>query len=564
MKKLLNSLTFAGLLSLSTQSSGVTHDVWIEVIDSKEQVTKVLTSSKEQTFESQDFIKETQFFGKMLELVSQNENISDETKAELLLMFTDENFKQQIFSILKENLNENNFDIVIRSLLLWLLYWALFHKFKKRKFWDKSLKSTASISFLTSGLLCVMENIIPGTFTVSEIAIMWLYGFDYYQKNKKIDYTADEIDFEEIDFSEQKASYLKPFENFNEPVVYYDHSWRPLLWNKKMEFETGYSFEEILEYHDLHWDVMDLLYKWDNREKVRRYLSSLEWSWVGYKNITFTLTTKYWEEKTFLWSLILDDDGCTLRFARHLENLEEIRRKLYETEQKLLRDKLTGAFNMDALEADFKKIINNKRRKQTYIKAMFDIDNFKSINDKYWHDIWNIVLKELVIFIKSKIRESDKVYRLHGDEFVILFESDNMQEILHKITAIREEFYIHSQQFQMLEKWVWTSWWMVDILPNNSKDNSLICVHEVLKKVDEYMYAVKYFKLIAKELIQRWVITDEYNEKNWVWCPRFDSNGVFLWVDVINSESIFFLSVDDLELITQRKKELDDSQMRNS
>lgn len=564
MKKILNSFTFATLLSLSTQSSWVVHEVWIEVIDSKEQVSKVLTSSKEEKYVTQEIIQETQFFTKILDIISQNEHISDETKVEFLVMFADQDFRKQIFWALKENLSPSNIDIIVRSILLGLLYGALFHNYKKRKFGDKSLPSTASMSLLISWVLYSMENIIPWTFTFSEIAIIWLYGFDYYQKNKKVEYSPNDIDFDEIDFSEQKASYLKPFEDFNEPVVYYDKTGKPLLWNKKMEFETGYTFQEILEYYELHWDVMDLLYKWDNREKVRRYLDSLNESWVWYKNITFTMTTKFWEEKTFLWSLILDDDGCTLRFARHLENLDEIRRKLYETEQKLLRDKLTGAFNMDALEADFKKIINNKRRKQTYIKAMFDIDNFKSINDKYWHDIWNIVLKELVVFIKTKIRESDKVYRLHGDEFVILFESDNMQEILNKITKIREEFFIHSQQFQMLEKWVGTSWGMVDILANNSKDNALVCVHEILKKVDDYMYAVKYFKLISKELIERGVITEWYSEKNWVWCPKFDANGLFLWVDVINTESTFFLSVSDLELITQRKKELDDSQMRNS
>jgi GGDEF domain-containing protein len=62
-----------------------------------------------------------------------------------------------------------------------------------------------------------------------------------------------------------------------------------------------------------------------------------------------------------------------------------------------------------------------------------------------------------VNFIKSKIRAVDTVYRLHGDEFIILFESNYRDKILLKINQMRKEFF---------EKYsVGTSWGMMQIDP---------------------------------------------------------------------------------------------------
>jgi diguanylate cyclase (GGDEF)-like protein len=52
---------------------------------------------------------------------------------------------------------------------------------------------------------------------------------------------------------------------------------------------------------------------------------------------------------------------------------------------------------------------------------VFDIDDFKHYNDEYGHDVGDEVLRETVRLLKSVIRRGDRVFRIGGDEFVVVF-----------------------------------------------------------------------------------------------------------------------------------------------
>lgn len=67
---------------------------------------------------------------------------------------------------------------------------------------------------------------------------------------------------------------------------------------------------------------------------------------------------------------------------------------------------------------------------------MFDIDNFKCINDKYGHAVGDLVLIETVKAVKNVIRGSDSVVRWGGDEFVVIlqdFREDVTFALCHRI-----------------------------------------------------------------------------------------------------------------------------------
>lgn len=51
---------------------------------------------------------------------------------------------------------------------------------------------------------------------------------------------------------------------------------------------------------------------------------------------------------------------------------------------------------------------------------MIDIDNFKSINDKYGHTVGDLVLKEIAKTIKNSVKSYDEVIRYGGEEFVVI------------------------------------------------------------------------------------------------------------------------------------------------
>ena len=80
------------------------------------------------------------------------------------------------------------------------------------------------------------------------------------------------------------------------------------------------------------------------------------------------------------------------------------------------RDSLTGAFNRLALKQDFPKM---QKDHQVLSMVLVDIDHFKKINDKYGHEMGDIVLNQLIILFKTVLPD-EYVYRLGGEEFALL------------------------------------------------------------------------------------------------------------------------------------------------
>jgi diguanylate cyclase (GGDEF)-like protein len=101
-----------------------------------------------------------------------------------------------------------------------------------------------------------------------------------------------------------------------------------------------------------------------------------------------------------------------MSLERHIRGLE----RLTET------DELTGAGNRRAFErilAETLVAAGNERRLVTLM--VFDIDNFKTYNDRYGHEAGDQVLRETVDLLRSTIRRGDHVFRIGGDEFVVIF-----------------------------------------------------------------------------------------------------------------------------------------------
>jgi diguanylate cyclase (GGDEF)-like protein len=86
------------------------------------------------------------------------------------------------------------------------------------------------------------------------------------------------------------------------------------------------------------------------------------------------------------------------------------------------QDELTGAGNRRFYEVFMKKIIRQAaRQRRTLTVLVFDLDDFKRYNDEYGHDAGDEVLRETVRLLNSVIRAGDRVCRIGGDEFVVIF-----------------------------------------------------------------------------------------------------------------------------------------------
>ncbi|MEO0241680.1 MAG: diguanylate cyclase [candidate division WOR-3 bacterium] len=100
-------------------------------------------------------------------------------------------------------------------------------------------------------------------------------------------------------------------------------------------------------------------------------------------------------------------------------------------------DDLTGAKNRRFLSnfVDF-EIKKALRYKNNFSLLLFDIDNFKEINDIYGHLEGDRVLRDLATFVMSNLRESDTLIRYGGDEFIVYLPNtafENAKQVAEKI-----------------------------------------------------------------------------------------------------------------------------------
>lgn len=83
-------------------------------------------------------------------------------------------------------------------------------------------------------------------------------------------------------------------------------------------------------------------------------------------------------------------------------------------------DYLTGVLNRSAFDQELQRVLRQSSGQPGCVGVfLFDLDNFKPINDTYSHDAGDAVLKEVARRLKSEVGEHGLVARLGGDEFVV-------------------------------------------------------------------------------------------------------------------------------------------------
>lgn len=103
--------------------------------------------------------------------------------------------------------------------------------------------------------------------------------------------------------------------------------------------------------------------------------------------------------------------------------------KVYEVYEKSTRDPLSNLYNRTKFN-DMKthEFARSKRYKIPLSLCLFDIDDFKKINDTFGHSVGDKVIKELGKTVLDNIRKSDMAFRWGGEEFLILFTHTYVKE----------------------------------------------------------------------------------------------------------------------------------------
>jgi len=109
----------------------------------------------------------------------------------------------------------------------------------------------------------------------------------------------------------------------------------------------------------------------------------------------------------------------------------------------LLHDELTQTGNRKLAELTIKKYIENmKLSGRNYGILFIDIDYFKQINDQFGHDKGDEILKLVASTLKKGSRENDLVARWGGEEFVVILENiepENIEAVAEKLRMLVEK-----------------------------------------------------------------------------------------------------------------------------
>lgn len=103
------------------------------------------------------------------------------------------------------------------------------------------------------------------------------------------------------------------------------------------------------------------------------------------------------------------------------ERTQELSEANYRLAELALTDPLTGLYNRRYAVHTLQTIWNEDAESGIGISClMIDADNFKIVNDKWGHDVGDLVLKELSRTISYSLRTDDILCRMGGDEFLII------------------------------------------------------------------------------------------------------------------------------------------------
>ena len=101
-------------------------------------------------------------------------------------------------------------------------------------------------------------------------------------------------------------------------------------------------------------------------------------------------------------------------------------------------DALTGLNNRRAFEEHFgSEAARYSRYNRPFALLIFDIDHFKTVNDRFGHEAGDYVLREVASVIQKSLRNVDFAARLGGEEFVVLLPETGLEKAIEIAERVR-------------------------------------------------------------------------------------------------------------------------------
>ena len=164
------------------------------------------------------------------------------------------------------------------------------------------------------------------------------------------------------------------------------------------------------------------------------------------------------------------------------ERTQELQQAREELERLAETDPMTRLYNRMKMDKTLISEIQRATRYQTTFSiVLFDLDNFKEINDTLGHQIGDQLLEELAAVIRHRVRNTDVIGRWGGDEFLIISPETNLEDAALLAETIRITLSTHNFKNDIH---ITSSFGVATWMDNDSQDT-------LIDRADKALYKAK-------------------------------------------------------------------------
>jgi len=182
---------------------------------------------------------------------------------------------------------------------------------------------------------------------------------------------------------------------------------------------TGYTREDVETLNG--WEA---LIHPEDRDAIQRIISEHKKNKTPFYQCEYRLKTK---DGKYKWiqergKASFDEKGATYYLVGSHTDITEVKAYEQKLQHLAYHDQLTGLKNRNAFTHTLSDLMDQEHPKKIGLLYV-DIDNFKYINDSMGHTFGDQVLKEIGKRLTKFQNEHISIYRLGGDEYIVLLES---------------------------------------------------------------------------------------------------------------------------------------------
>jgi len=324
---------------------------------------------------------------------------------------------------------------------------------------------------------------------------------------------------------------------------------------------TNYNFNNLL-------DFIEKLAIHEDRECAINDLNFfVEGKISSYRSVFRIVTEEKWEKWIMIkGSMIKDQNGEVIRLFGIASDITEEKEKRKLSKESVYYDSLTVLPNRVLFLMDIRDILEKTiKLNQEGALIFIDLDNFKAINDTLGHDYGDLMLKVFSQLLSICVNDYGKLYRVGGDEFIVVIEKINTIENLKELCDTILDYC--KKPFELDEKQVYmTTSIGISLFPQDSTE-----MNDLMKFADLAMFKSKedgkntytFFEESINEAYTRRILIEnelkksiKNNELSIVYQPQIDAleNKIVAFEALLrwNSRKLGFVSPAEFIPIAER------------